>query len=164
MTGFWRFSKHLLHEKTPLFWAMVFAFFSAGGLAAGLFGMWPMLKIMLKPKEAKSLLDLAIDYNANKDHLIQIPQMIVQWLPADRFHGVLLILMVLLTVTIFGGIANFLHQYLSQTVTTRAIARIRQEAFENVIFMPLSKVVTRGPTEFVARIVRDAAELQRGMI
>jgi ABC-type multidrug transport system fused ATPase/permease subunit len=63
-----------------------------------------------------------------------------------------------------GGIANFLHQYLSQTVTTRAIARIRQHAFENVIFMPLSRVITRGPSEFVARIVRDTAELQRGMI
>src|SRR2546426_10928085 len=112
MTAFWRFSKYLLNEKAALIWAMVFAFFSAGGLAAGLLGMWPMIRLMLKPKEAKSLLDLARDYNANKDHLLEIPQAIVNLLPADRFQGVLLILGLMLFITIFGGIANFLHQYL----------------------------------------------------
>src|SRR5204863_7409846 len=93
-----------------------------------------------------------------------IPQWVIGLMPADPYRGVVLIMLMILLLTILGGIANFLQQYLSQTVTTRAIARIRQEAFENVIFMPLGKVVTRGPSEFVARIVRDAAELQRGMI
>ncbi|MHC4970644.1 MAG: ABC transporter ATP-binding protein, partial [Planctomycetota bacterium] len=42
--------------------------------------------------------------------------------------------------------------------------QIRQEAFHHVVHLPLSRVITRGPSEFVARIVRDAAELQRGFI
>lgn len=163
MSAFWIFSKHLLREKSALFWAMIFAFFTAGGLAAGLVSLWPMMSLMLKPKEAKSLLDLGNLFN-QRDYLFDIPQWLINLMPTDRFQGVALILLGLLVFTILGGIASFMQQYLSQTVTTRAIARIRQEAFENVIFMPLGKVITRGPSEFLARIVRDAAELQRGMI
>lgn len=163
MTNFWRFSKHLLHERATLFWAMFFACFSAGGLAAGLLTMGPMLKMILDSDAQKSLVDMANEYNS-KHHAIAIPQSIIGWLPTDRFHGVLLLMAGIGVLAIVGGIANFLHQYLSQTLTTRAIARIRQEAFENVIHMPLGRVMMRGPSEFVARIVRDAAELQRGMI
>ena len=163
MTNFWHFAKHLLHEKATLFWAMVFACFSAGGLAAGLLTMGPMLSMILKPEHRKSLVDLAQEYNA-KHHAIQIPQTVIDWLPTDPFKGVVLILGTIAVLTIVGGIANFLHQYLSQTVIARATARIRQEAFDNVIHMPLGRVMTRGASEFVARIVRDAAELQRGMI
>lgn len=163
MSSFWHFAKQLLHEKTALFWAMVFALLSAGGLAAGLFSMGPMLALILRPDEGKSLVDLANDFNA-KDKWFDIPQWLIDRLPTDRFQGVVLLLSGIAFLTVAGGIANFLHQYLSQTVTTRAVARIRQQAFENVIFMHLSRVITRGPSEFVARIVRDTAELQRGMI
>lgn len=162
MTNFWRFAKHLLHEKAALFWAMVFALFSAGGLAAGLLTLGPLLKIILNPESTQTLADMAVDFN--KTAKVQIPDSIVFALPTDRWQAVLLILIAIGILTIVGGLANFLHQYLSQTVTTRAVARIRQEAFENVIFMPLSRVMTRGASEFVARIVRDTAELQRGLI
>src|SRR5690606_20261460 len=46
---------------------------------------------------------------------------------------------------------------------TRAVATIRQQAFEHVIHLPLTRVTLRGPSEFVARIVRDTAELQHGL-
>ena len=165
MTNFWRFAKHLLHEKSSLFWAMVFACFSAGGLAAGLVSMGPLLKIILTPGSTKSLVDVARDFNAEGGWGgYQIPEPFIATLPADQFRGVLLILGVIGVLTIVGGIANFIHQYLSQTITTRAIARIREEAFDNVIHMPLARVMSRGPSEFIARILRDAAELQRGMI
>lgn len=163
MTNFWRFAKHLLHEKAALFWAMVFAMFSAGGLAAGLLSMGPMLKIILNPEAGKSLAQLAQEHNA-AGPAIEVPSSIIAMLPTDQFRSILLIIGGIALLTIMGGIANFLHQYLSQTVVTRAIARIRRQAFEHVIFMPLGRVMSRGPSEFVARIIRDAAELQRGLI
>jgi ABC-type multidrug transport system fused ATPase/permease subunit len=163
MTNFRRFAKQLLHEKAALFWAMVFACFSAGGLAAGLLGMGPMLKIILNPDEGKSLAQLAQEHN-DTSPAIGVPQSIVALLPTDQFRSILLIIGGIGLLTVLGGIANFLHQYLSQTVVTRAIARIRRQTFEHVIFMPLSRVTSRGPSEFVARIIRDTAELQRGMI
>ncbi len=165
MSNFWHFAKHLLHEKTTLFWAMAFAFFSAGGLAAGLLSVGPLLKILVNPSSGKSLVDMAHDFNDKGGWgPFLIPDSIIGLLPTDPFRGLLLILTGLAILTIVGGVANFFHQYLSQTVTTRAIARIRQEAFENVIHMPLSRVMTRGASEFIARIVRDTAELQRGLI
>jgi subfamily B ATP-binding cassette protein MsbA len=163
MTTFWRFCSHLLHEKTMLFWAMVFAFFSAGGLAMGLLSVAPMLKIILDPADRKSLVDLAVEFNA-EGHAIAIPQWVIDALPTDPFRGVAMLIVGIGVMTILGGIANFLHQYLSQTVTTRAVANIRQQAFEHVIHMPLGRVVSRGPSELIARIIRDSAELQRGMI
>jgi len=36
--------------------------------------------------------------------------------------------------------------------------------YSHVINMPLGIVIQRGPSEFVARMIRDAAELQRGLI
>lgn len=163
MTHFWRFCKHLLREKSVLFWAMVFAFCSAGGLAAGLLGVGPMLKIILNPVDRKSLVDLAAEFNA-EGHALAVPQWVIARLPTDPFEGVALLITGIALLAILGGIANFLHQYLSQTVTTRAVAQIRQEAFERVIHMPLGRVVSRGPSELIARIIRDSAELQRGMI
>lgn len=160
MAHFWRFSTHLLHERTALVCALVFAFFSASGLGAGLLVAEPLLSIILGER---SLVDYANEFNA-QGNSVAIPQALIDHLPTGRFESVALLIGIIAALTILGGIANFLHQYLSQTVTTRAVARIRAEAFEHVVFMPLSRVMSRGASEFVARIIRDAAELQRGMI
>lgn len=163
MTAFWRLAKHLLHERAALFWAMAFAFLSAGGLAVGLLSLGPLLKIILNPDDPKSLAQLAMERNAGGGFPV-VPQWMMNMLPATAFGSVVLLLGTVAIITIAGGIANFLHQYLSQTVVARAIARIRAEAFDRVVHMPLGRVMTRGPSEFIARIIRDTAELQRGLI
>ncbi|MCI0365963.1 MAG: ABC transporter ATP-binding protein/permease [Phycisphaerales bacterium] len=163
MRAFWHFAKHLLHEKATLFWAMVFAFLSASGLAVGLLTIGPILALVLDPSEGKGLPELAREFNA-EGRWIEIPAWVVDRLPSDPLGGVTMLMVGIAIITVAGGIANFLHQYLSQTVVTRAIARIRQDAFDHVLFMPLVRVMSRGASELVARIVRDAAELQRGLI
>lgn len=163
MTSFWRLAKHLLDEKATLFWAMVFAFVSAGGLAAGLLSLGPVLKIILDAQTPSSLADLATAHNVNST-FPHIPDWLVSWLPTTAFGSMVALLAGLALFTFFGGLANFMHQYLSQTLVARSVARIRQDAFERVIRMPLGRVMVRGPSEFIARIVRDAAELQKGLI
>lgn len=165
MNSFWRFVKQMLHDHRPgLVVALVFAFISAGGLGAGLLSLGPMLKIIVNPEDGRSLHDLAAERNADAGAWLTIPQGIVDRLPADQWHSVTLIIIAIIILTLFGATSNFLHQYLSQTITTKVIARIRRDAFDTVLHMPLGRVVQRGPSEFVARIVRDAAELQRGLI
>jgi subfamily B ATP-binding cassette protein MsbA len=165
MDSFWRFVRQMLtRHRGGLIVALLFAFLSAGGLGVGLLSLAPVLKIILNPEDGRSLVDLAVEYNAEPGRSLAIPQAIIDRLPTDPFHGVLLIVGGLAILTLFGATANFLHQYLSQTITTKVIAYIRGDAFDNVLHMPLSRVVQRGPSEFVARIVRDAAELQRGLI
>jgi ABC-type multidrug transport system fused ATPase/permease subunit len=73
-----------------------------------------------------------------------------------------LIVAAIALIAILGGVAGFMHKYLSLYLAARTVALIRQELFHHVLHLPLSRVIARGPSEFVARIVRDAAELQRG--
>jgi len=165
MDAFWRFVRQMLaHHRGGLTLALLLAFLSAGGLGIGLLSLAPMLKIILNPADGRSLVNLAVEYNAVPGRTLTIPGAIVDRLPADPFGGVVLIVIGLSILTVLGATANFLHQYLSQTITTKVIARVRGDAFDTVLHMPLSRVVQRGPSEFVARIVRDAAELQRGLV
>ncbi|MHC4220282.1 MAG: ABC transporter transmembrane domain-containing protein, partial [Planctomycetota bacterium] len=161
MSPFWQFTKKMFRRRATIAWAFFFALITAGGLGAGLLSLGPMLQLILK--EGTSLAALAQQYNAGGPWL-PIPAAIVGWLPQGRFEGVVLIVSGIMLLTIIGGAAGFMHQYLSQAVAAATVAQIRLEAFHHVVHLPLITVVTRGPSEFVARILRDAAELQRGFI
>jgi len=166
MSPFWTFARRMLRYRGTLAWAVVFAALSAGGLGAGLMSLGPMLSVVLGESEggaANGLYHLAVRHNAT-DPFVAVPQAIVNLLPADRYVSVIVIVAALALLTMFGAAANFLHQYLSMTVIARTIAGVRRDCFRRVIHMPLGRVVTRGPSEFVARIIRDAAELQGGLI
>lgn len=162
MTGFWRFAKQLLEDKATLGLALGFAMISAGGLGAGLVALGPMMEMVLVDG-GKSLRTVAEEHNAT-DPAIAVPQWVIAELPTDPFAGIRLLIIALMALTVLGAAANFMHQYLSQTLSTKTTAAIRRQTFERVIHLPLSTVVTRGPSQLVARIVRDTAELQRGFI
>lgn len=163
MNAFWRLARRMLRYRAALVAAMVFALLSAGGLGVGLVTLSPMLEIILQGGEDSNLRAQAIAFNADSPP-VEIPAWVIDRLPVDPFHGVVLIIVVLLVLTVLGATANFCHEYLAVTVATRAAARIRQEAFGAAIHLPLSAVITRGPAEFVARIIRDTVELQRGFM
>jgi len=161
VSPFWYFAKKMLRRRTTVAWAVFFALITAGGLGVGLLSLGPMLKLILK--DGSSLPELAQEFNT-KGHWLTIPPQAIAWLPQGRFEGVVLIVAAIMVLTIVGGAAGFMHKYLSQSLAARMVAQIRQEAFHHVVHLPLSRVITRGPSEFVARIVRDAAELQHGFI
>ncbi len=160
MSAFWTFTKLMLRRRLTVAWAILFALISAGGLGVGLLSLAPMLALILG---GTSLVELATSFN-EQGHWISIPAGFVALLPQERFAGILVIISWIAVLTVVGGAANFMHQYLSQTLATVTVARIRQQVFHHVLHLPLTKVITRGPSEFVARIIRDAAELQRGYI
>ena len=150
----------MFRRRATVAWAFFFAMISAGGLGMGLLSLGPMLRSILKDD---SLVAQAQAFN-QKDHWLTIPQGLIAKLPTDRFQGVLLIIGLIAFLTVFGGIANFMHQFISQTLATTTIARIRRDVFRHVVHMPLTRVIQRGPSEFIARMIRDTAELQRGLI
>ncbi|MCH8152682.1 MAG: ABC transporter ATP-binding protein [Planctomycetes bacterium] len=160
MAAFWTYVRQMLRNRATVAWAFVFALISASGLGVGLLTLGPMLRLILR---GDSLDQLARQFN-EKEPWIRVPDEIIARLPPERFDGVVLIICVIAVLTVLGGAANFMHQYLSQTLATKTIARIRQDTYRHVLHLPLSRVIARGPSEFVARIVRDAAELQRGFI
>ena len=160
MSAFWFFARQMLRRRATVAWAMVFAVISAGGLGVGLLSLGPMLKSIFR---GHSLVDQAVAHN-QEDHWLTIPAGLIAKLPTDEFQGVLLIIGLIAFLTVFGGIANFMHQFISQTLATTTIARIRRDVFRHVVHMPLTRVIQRGPSEFIARMIRDTAELQRGLI
>lgn len=143
--------------------AITMAFVSALGLGIGLLSLGPVLEQILHPEGGQSLRQMAEHVNA-KNGFWHIPDGLVAVLPENRFNGVLLFIVLIWILTLFGALANFLHQYISQTLSTLTVARIRQRLFDHVLQLPLPRVVQQGPSEYISRIIRDTATLESGFI
>jgi ABC-type multidrug transport system fused ATPase/permease subunit len=162
MKHFKHFAKQMFRWRVRLFLALSLAVFSAIGLGVGLLSLGPALSLILDPEGGKSLLELANDFNA-REQFVQVPQWLLSQLPQDRFDGVLFILIGIGCLTVIGGMANFLHQYLSAWIAVHVVADVREQAFGHVLKMELSRVLRSGASEFVSRIIRDAEALQSGL-
>lgn len=162
MKHFKYFAKRMFLWRIRLFFAILLAIFSAIGLGVGLLSLGPALSLILNPEGGVSLLELASTFNA-QEHIVQVPQWLLSQLPEDRFDGVVFILIGIGCLTIVGGLANFLHQYLSAWIAVHVVADVREEAFNHVLGMELGRVLRNGASEFVSRIIRDAEALQVGL-
>ncbi|VAX42850.1 hypothetical protein MNBD_PLANCTO03-222, partial [hydrothermal vent metagenome] len=164
MDAFWQFAGRMLRYKSTIVWAMVFAVLSAGGLGVGLVSIAPVLENILA-ETSRGLPDLALAYNERVPGFLawaQLPQGVLDQLPEGRFTAVVTIVSVLGVLTLFGGVANFLHAYLSLTVVYRTTTNIRREAFHRAVRLPLKTVVTGGTSDLVSRIVNDTNQLSQG--
>jgi len=160
---FWKFATRLLRRKKLAVGTICFSIISAGGLAAGLVAIGPLLKLILAGSGEDNLQTIvrnAVEKTAWLSNIIR--PSLIDALPTDRFAGVALILSALCILTVFGGLANFAHQYCSTTLSMLTVAELRLEAFRHALRLPLGIVVRRGPADIVTRIVRDTAELERG--
>ena len=160
MSSFWYFTKQLLRARGLLALTVLFAVLSAAGLGVGLLGLAPILKVILGT-DGGSLRTIAEQFNSGGPW-IPVPDWLIAQLPSDPMDGVVLVLIALGVLTILGALANFGHQFCSQTMAIRAIARIRLDAFRHAIEMPLAVVFRFGPSELVSRINKDAQALQKG--
>ena len=121
MNAFWQLARLLLVRRGMVIAAVALAFVSAAGLGVGLLSLGPVLEQILHPESGGGLQSLAQQVNA-EGGFWQVPQWIVERLPESRFDGVVLLIILIWCITVVGATANFLHQYLSQTLTTLTIA------------------------------------------
>lgn len=163
MKNFKYFAKQMLSWRWRFALALFLAALSAIGLGVGLLSLGPALSLILDPEQGKSLIQLANEYNAG-EHFAQVPGWLLAMLPEGRFDGVIFILIGVGGLTIFGGLANFFHQYLSAWIAVHVVARVREASFQHVLAMPLGTVQKLGSSEFVSRIIRDAEALQVGLM
>jgi ABC-type multidrug transport system fused ATPase/permease subunit len=162
-SAFWHFARRMLRRRRLAVGTIVFSVISAGGLASGLVSIGWVLELILGEDPGVNL--ATITANALSQHpgvARFIPDALVSWLPTDRLAGVGVILGALLVLTLFGALANFLHQYCSLTLSMVTASEIRLEAFRHALRLPLASVLRRGPAEIVSRVTRDTAELERG--
>jgi ABC-type multidrug transport system fused ATPase/permease subunit len=162
MKHFKVYAKRMLHYRIRLIFAISLAVFSAIGLGVGLLSLGPALSLILDPEGGQSLFSLATTFNA-EEHFMQIPQWVLSQLPQDRFDGVIFILVGIGCLTVVGGFANFMHQYLSAWIAVHVVADVRDESFGHVLNMELGRVLRSGASEFVSRIIRDTEALQAGL-
>jgi len=162
MTHFKHFAKQMLQWRGRLILAVGLAIFSAMGLGVGLLSLGPALALILNPESGQALPELARQFNT-ENHFVSVPQWLIAQLPADRFDGVAFILIGVGCLTVIGGIANFLHAYLSGWIAVHTVARVRKQAFGHVLGLELGHVLRNGASEFISRIIRDAEALQTGL-
>ncbi len=161
MHDFWHFARRMLRYRAMVVLALGMAAISALSLGAGLVGVYPILKAMLG--EHQSLADIVTELNARPPLAGAIPQAWIDALPTGTFTAVVWIFAILGGLTVFGGVTNFLHAFLSLTVIQRTIANVRRDAFHRVIRLPLRDIVAGGTADKVSRIVHDAATLEAGL-
>mgnify|MGYP003630056524 CR=1 FL=1 len=140
-----------------------FALISAGGVGAGIIAMRPILDILLEPGNT-GLQGIGQKYIDNDEFFGLIQPQWVESLPANSFDSIVLIMVSLAVLSIVGAIANFMHQYLSLTVVHTTVARIRRNAFRQVLELPLKTIVSEGPTDAISRIVNDTEALSAGFV
>ena len=139
--------------------AVVMAFVSAGGLGAGIVALIPVLQNILN-EDGKTLPYLLRDVNTKIGGII--PASLIDAMPDDRFATVAMIIGVLGVLTVIGAVANFLHKYLSLTISTWTVADIRRAAFRRVVQMPLGEITGGNASDLTSRIVNDSNTLSRG--
>jgi len=163
---FWSFAARMLRRKRFAVGTIAFSVISAGGLAAGLVAIGPLLKLILAGEDGVNLRTIIEGWLAAKpwiaDSVGTFGTSLLEYVPTGRFAGVALILGGLCILSLLGGLANFAHQYCSLTLSMLTVAEIRLETFRHALRLPLGVVVRRGPADIVTRIVRDTAELERG--
>lgn len=160
MNAFWHLARRLLRYRAALAAAIGLAFVSAGSLGAGLVAVEPVLRNILRPHDAEDLTSLA----RKLDDRIggRIPDAWIDALPTGPSNAVAWIVIALGVLTIFAGVATFLHAYLTLTIVQRTTARIRRDVFHRVIKLPLKDVVRSGSADMISRIVGDTATLEAG--
>jgi subfamily B ATP-binding cassette protein MsbA len=161
MRPFWIFVKRMTRYRSLLASALGFAILSAGGLGAGILGVYPVLQSILG--ERRELADIAAAYNASAPAWLGVPKAWIDALPHGSFTAIVWIFAGLGVLTMLGGAANFMHQYLSLTIVQRTVADVRREAFHRVIRLPLRQVLRAGTSDTVSRIVNDSAQLETGL-
>ncbi|MCA9292440.1 MAG: ABC transporter ATP-binding protein [Phycisphaerales bacterium] len=164
--AFWQLARRMLHHKANVVGALVMAFVSAAGLGAGLVGIALVLKQVLPDAksgfEGRSLQQMAQEAAAKAPGWLSVPQGWIDGLPTDRFDSVVWLVVGLGVLTLVGGAANFLHRYLSLSLTTHVVAEVRRDAYEHVLMMPLGRIIGGSSADTISRIVNDANTLNRG--
>jgi len=159
MGAFWGFAGRMLRYRWILAGALLFAVLSAGSLGAGLVGISPVLSNIFS--DGHDLPQIAGDLDARLGG--RIPDQWIASLPRGRFTAVVVIVSGLGVLSIFGGLANFLHAYLSLTVVHRTVTNVRREMFNRVVRLPLRAVVSGGASDVVSRITNDTTALSSGL-
>jgi subfamily B ATP-binding cassette protein MsbA len=158
MSSFWQLARYMLRYRRTMIAALAAAIISAFTFSMGLLAALPVLSALFE--EDKSLREYVAEGQAKVPWLV--PEGVVELIPAGVFEGVVVTFSAIVVMAIFGAVVNFLHAYLSMTVSIRATVNIRRAAYDRLIRLPMSEALSSSTTDAISRIVRDTNMLRRG--
>lgn len=74
-----------------------------------------------------------------------------------------IVLAVIISITIVGGVCRFFGEYLIAFVAARTVMAIRRRMYHRVLQLPVAHFATRGISDTVSRFVTDSQEIYRGL-
>ncbi|RIK69212.1 MAG: hypothetical protein DCC65_00235 [Planctomycetota bacterium] len=80
-----------------------------------------------------------------------------------KMRTLFMVLGVILTITIIGGICRFFGEYLIAFVAGRTVVAIRRKMYDRVLKFPVSYFATRGVSDTISRFVQDSQDIYRGL-
>lgn len=82
---------------------------------------------------------------------------------AGKTKAISLIIIIMVVFTIVRCAARFFQQYLAEKVAETALAKLRQQAFNHVINMPVEYFERENPSDAVSRLIRDTKQFSIGI-
>ena len=125
---------------------------------AGLGLMLPIFNFLLN--EQKTLGELAKENFTGP--LEGLGDWLYQTLPEDQFWGFMFVMVLMLVLSIIGGLGRFMHTYLVMRTISRVIQQWRIELYRKMIRMEMAIYWLHGMTDGSSRIINDVEHLRSG--
>ncbi|MBX7255289.1 MAG: ABC transporter ATP-binding protein/permease [Candidatus Hydrogenedentes bacterium] len=173
---------YVMRYKFRLATSIVFAFFVAGSFGGVIIGTGTIVKYVFESNDAKVAGDLAhvqknVSQRADKiDAFIggkyanrlagDINGLIatrLAYLRENPMRAMTWVCVLVMSLTILGGIARFLQEYLSASIATFVTIQLGKEMYANIIRLPLKFFEQRTSGEVVARLTNDIFMAGRGL-
>lgn len=87
---------------------------------------------------------------------------LANYLPAEGFKSFVYAVGFILPLAVFGSFMRYTHQALAISVGVRVVTRIRQQAFFNILHLPIESSEDLRSADSLSRLVGDTGQLGKG--
>ncbi len=87
----------------------------------------------------------------------------VDWLPEERFTGLVYTVLFFIFLCIVGSIFRYYQQFLGMTVANRVIMDLRRRMYDRVVQLPTGYFAQKGTSDLLSRLTQDTNTLTAGV-
>lgn len=151
-------SKPLMRHKSQLAIAFCGLLIMTLSFGAGLGMLLPVFKYLLN--EGRTLPEI-IDSIFNGP-LEGLGNSLASIMPDDPFIGFMIVMVIILVMTVIGGIGRFLHTYFIIRTVSRVIQHWRVLLYRKMVRMDMASYWAHGMADGASRIMTDVEHLRNG--
>ncbi|MCC6697807.1 MAG: ABC transporter ATP-binding protein [Candidatus Hydrogenedentes bacterium] len=167
---------YVFEYKMRLTVSIVFAMFVAGSLGAIFLGVRTVVKYVFE-EETKIQRDI-VQIQADITNATDTMRESIGWAPAgldakfadgvnylrdDQMRAMIILCAIVVCLSVLGGVARFLQEYLSASIATFVTVRLGKEMYANIMRLPMRFFEQRTSGEIIARMTNDCFSAGRGL-